>query len=92
MIVKKTKKKLTIQLEPQCTILQVEKDFDQLSNLVEKANHIEINGKQVEAMDTAYFQFMLSVKTSATQGSKKLTVSGKKEPLLELEAIYGIAL
>lgn len=92
MIVKSKSGVFNIILESECTIAETLEDFDKFKDLSEIPENIEINVGNLEEIDTAYFQMLLSLKVWAGQNERSFSVSGKSASIEEISELYGVKL
>lgn len=92
MIVKSKSDILNIILDSECTIAEIQEDFDKIKNLPETTEKIELVVDKLEEIDTAYFQMLLSLKAWAKQNKGSFSVSGTAAPIEEISKLYGVEL
>ncbi len=90
MKLKKNKNRVTVTLERECTIAEVEADTEKLQPLLKAVKNIEVNARDVEEMDTAYFQLLLSLMISSKESGGKFSISEMPETVREIFNLYGI--
>lgn len=82
---------LKIILEPECTIEKVIADRDALMDVIKKQpKKIELSGNHVEEIDTAYFQFILAIKSTANQLGIPMEWIGTSEKIQSICHHYGL--
>jgi anti-anti-sigma regulatory factor len=81
---------LNIVLAPECTIAEVETDADRCRGHLEELTEIRINSDLLEEIDTAYLQFLMSLKATAEQLGIPFTLCGKTETLDKAMDLFGI--
>lgn len=89
MIIKKQNNHLFITLPQDCTIGKVEADADKLRTKLKRIKNIDISGGSVEEMDTAYFQLLLSLMSTAEVQGIELHVSQCSTAMDDIMIIYG---
>jgi len=83
---------LTISLPSVCTIAETEADADKLRTFFKEPEEIIVYAEDVDEMDTAYFQLLLSLKTKAYHKSVPFSVQSMSPAVREIIALYGIEL
>jgi len=81
-----------VVLPAECTIAEVEADADKVRLFPEGVERIEVRGGEVEEVDTAYFQLLLSIRATARQRGIPFRLSEEAEALRRMGELYGIAL
>jgi ABC-type transporter Mla MlaB component len=89
MIIKKQKDRLLITLPQDCTIGKVEADADKLRTKLKGIKNIDISGGLVEEMDTAYFQLLLSLMSTAEVHGMEIHVGQRSEAMDRILTVYG---
>lgn len=89
MIIKKQDNHLFITLPQDCTIGKVEADADKLRTRLKGINNIDISGGGAEEMDTAYFQLLLSLMSTAEVHGIEIHVSQHSAAMDNLLILYG---
>jgi anti-anti-sigma regulatory factor len=89
MIIKKQNRHLLITLPQDCTIGKVETDADKLRTKLRGIKSIDLSADSVEEMDTAYFQLLLSLVSTAEVHGIEIQVSHRSEVLDNIMIIYG---
>ena len=92
MIIEKKDNTLIITLDEDCTIINVEADYDKIRGCALETDGIEVIAVQVQEMDTAYFQLLLSIRATAVKNNISFRISNTAGPVREIEAVYGIFL
>jgi len=90
MKLKKNKTRMIITLERECTIAEVEADTEKLQPLLNGIKNIEVNARDVEEMDTAYFQLLLSLMISSNESGAKFLISEMSETVRGIFNLYGV--
>lgn len=82
----------TMELMPDCTIIDVESDLDQVRDLPSRLKKINLKCGKVIEIDTAYFQFLLALKNSAAQLGVTFQVHEPTEIIRQTEILFGVSL
>jgi ABC-type transporter Mla MlaB component len=93
MELKREGERLTLYLSNSATIFSIEEDFLKINDELVSNNlkFIEINTSQLEEIDTAYLQLILSI-INTTDGIFDLEITGDSESFSEILDLYGIKL
>lgn len=82
---------LSIELSSECTILYVEADTEKISSLVsDDLKQIDILAREVEDMDTAYLQMLLSLRAFADREKIVFHVSEISPQVQRICELYGV--
>ncbi len=92
MNIQKNGRTWTIELASECTIVDVEGDFDRLRDLPDYLRKINLKAGGLQEIDTAYFQLLLALKSSTRQRGIKLQLHDAPEVLQRIEMLYGTGL
>ena len=84
--------KWTITLQPECAIADVGNDLKKLRRIPQTVSEIEIDADNAEEIDTAYFQMLLSLRTSAAERDISVKLKNKTPVLKEIGELYGLEL
>ena len=78
-----------VDLESNCTIVEVEEDTDKFLSVAESLVSMEVRTSAVQEMDTAYFQLILALQTLCRQNEIPFSISDKNEAIGEICTLYG---
>ncbi|QTA77946.1 Uncharacterized protein dnl_01490 [Desulfonema limicola] len=92
MIVKSKTGISNIILGLECTIAETEKDFEKIKEISEISKGIDLDINQVQEIDTAYFQMLLSLKAWTEHKKIPFSISGTSNPINEISKLYGVEL
>jgi len=89
MNIKKENNHLFITLPQICTIGKVEADADKLRSKLQGIKNIDLAGDSVEEMDTAYFQLLLSLMSTAEAQGIEIHESQHSDVMDNILTLYG---
>jgi len=89
MIIKRQNHHLFITLPQDCTIGKVEADADKLWTKLKGIKKIDISAGSIEEIDTAYFQLLLSLMSTAEVHGIEINVCQRSEAMDNILIIYG---
>ncbi len=90
MKVKKSGNKVIFTLGRECTIADVEAHTEKLRSMLKDGMKIEVDAGDVEEMDTAYFQLLLSLKASSDQSGAGFFIADMSDRVREVFDLYGV--
>lgn len=84
---------LSINISDNATMFYLEGDFLKINDelVTNNLNTIEINTREIEDIDTAYLQFILSI-INTLKDSYRVKILGENSLLREILELYGIDL
>lgn len=84
---------LSINISDNATMFYLEDDFLKINDelVTNNLNTIEINTREIEDIDTAYLQFILSI-INTLKDSYRVKILGENSLLREILELYGIDL
>jgi ABC-type transporter Mla MlaB component len=91
MFTRKQNDTISIRLNAACTIVDVESDTEKLKSLPDTIKKYSIDASDVQELDTAYLQMLLSLKATADFQTAAFEIKKTSEAFLETLYAYGIS-
>jgi len=92
MEVYKRKGEMTLALMPECAINDVESDADKLRSKINDVELITVKSDQVTEMDTAYFQLILSLMSTADEAGIQFSMPQMSDTVRDMFELFGLSI